>query len=412
MAQRDERPQWADRLRRERSARNWTQADAVRALRAATPASLPEDGALLRNWKRWEAGTLPDDFYRPLLAKTFGTVTSALFPPDRRPPSHHLLADSGTETLEIVARVRASDVDDATLDALRVTVDRLCSDYPHASSEALRVEGQQWLRRLTGLLEGRLTLRQHREVLTLAGWLALLVGCVENDMGQAGRAESTRRAALSLGTEAGHAEISGWAHEMTAWFALTRGDLPGVVAASDTGRAVAGNVGVSVQLAGQTAKAWARMGDRRRAELALDQGRVLLEGLPHPENLDHHFVVDPAKFDFYSMDCYRLLGDDRLAETYAEEVLRLGVDRDGTERSPMRNAEARITLGVVSARQGELELAVAHGRRALAGPRRSLPSLLMASRELGGALRERFREEPEVRDYLQEIRELGSSGTA
>ncbi|MEV8204371.1 hypothetical protein [Streptomyces sp. NPDC079189] len=37
--------------------------------------------------------------------------------------------------------------------------------------------------------------------------------------------------------------------------------------------------------------------------------------MPYPENLDHHFVVDPAKFDFYAMDCYRLLGEDRFART-------------------------------------------------------------------------------------------------
>lgn len=31
--------------------------------------------------------------------------------------------------------------------------------------------------------------------------------------------------------------------------------------------------------------------------------RQPIEGMPYPENLDHHFVVDPAKFDFYAMDC-------------------------------------------------------------------------------------------------------------
>ncbi|WP_097257473.1 nitronate monooxygenase [Streptomyces sp. Ag109_G2-15] len=38
--------------------------------------------------------------------------------------------------------------------------------------------------------------------------------------------------------------------------------------------------------------------DRRQVEVALDKGRRLLEGMPYPENLDNHFVVDPAKFDF------------------------------------------------------------------------------------------------------------------
>ena len=81
------------------------------------------------------------------------------------------------------------------------------------------------------------------------------------------------------------------------------------------------------------AKAWSRIGDRRQAEVALDQGRRLLESLPHPDNLDHHFVVDPAKYDFYAMDCYRLLGEDGLAEVYASEILTVGTDATRREQS-------------------------------------------------------------------------------
>jgi hypothetical protein len=106
---------------------------------------------------------------------------------------------------------------------------------------------------------------------------------------------------------------------------------------------------VAVQLAAQEAKAWARIGDRRQTEVALDRGRRLLDAMPYPENLDHHFVVDPTKFDFYAMDCYRLLADDKLAENLANEVIQASTDFDGRERAPMRLAEARITLGVVAA---------------------------------------------------------------
>ena len=42
--------------------------------------------------------------------------------------------------------------------------------------------------------------------------------------------------------------------------------------------------------------------------------------MPYPANLDHHFVVDPTKFDFYAMDCYRHLAEDRLAENLASEI--------------------------------------------------------------------------------------------
>jgi len=148
----------------------------------------------------------------------------------------------------------------------------------------------------------------------------------------------------------------------------------------------------------QKAKAWARIVDRRQVEAALDQGRTLLERLPYPDNLDHHFAVDPSKWDFYSMDCYRLLGngqppnaaENRLAENCAKNVIRLGTDAGGVERSPMRNAEARVTLGLLAAREGDLETAAEFGERALQGKRRSLPSLLMASRGLGTVIKDQY----------------------
>ncbi|WP_436657051.1 XRE family transcriptional regulator [Micromonospora sp. URMC 103] len=380
-------------------------------MRAHATERLPADSTLLRNWKRWESGSSePDGFYRSLIAKTFGTVTAAFFPPATpHEADAQLIAGTGMETVEILARLRSSDVSAATLEALRITADRLCCEYPYMASDQLRVEGRAWLRRITALMDRRLTLAQHQEVLTLAGWVALLVGCVEYDMGLRRIAEGTRKAALTLGEEAGNAAISGWAYEMRAWYALTQGDYRGVIAAAEAGEAAAAHDGAAVQLAAQRAKAWARLGDRRQVEMALDKGRTLLESLPYPEDTDHHFVVDPAKFDFYAMDCYRIAGEDRLAEMYAREVIRSSTEPDGTERKPMRNAEARITLGVVAARAGDLEQAVSYGRRALQGDRKSLPSLLMCSQELATALRERYPKEPDAVSYLDEVRALSGS---
>lgn len=403
-----DRHDWARRIRAERAARGWSQAEAVRALRAHSKDELPSDSSMLRRWKAWEAGdNAPDDFYKPLIAKAFGTVTHAFFPkPGRRNGGAEILAVTGMDTLDILSRLQRSDVDAVTLDALRITVDRLCSEYAYMPSEQLVQEGRAWLRRVAELQDGRLTLSQHREVLTLAGTLALLVGCVEYDMGDRRAAEATRRAALNLGTEAGNADVMGWAYEMRAWFGLTSGDLNGVIAAGEAGTHIAGNHGVAVQLAAQEAKAWARMGDRRQTELALERGRQLLETLPYPENLENHFVVDPAKYDFYVMDCYRKLGEQRMAETLAYEVIRASTDFDGTERAPMRIAEARITLGVVAARNGDLEGAIEQGRLALDGDRKSLPSLRMVSQDLGAVLTANFPDEAGAQEHLEMLRHL------
>jgi tetratricopeptide (TPR) repeat protein len=255
------------------------------------------------------------------------------------------------------------------------------------------------------------------ELLSLSGWLAALVGCVEYDTTDRPAAEATRQIAWSLGEDSGDSEIMAWAQEMRAWFALTRGDYRGVIAAAEVGHGVAPSGSAAVQLHAQKAKAWARIGDRRQVEVALDQGRALLERLPHPENLDNHFAVDPAKWDFHSMDCYRLLGsqndvngvENKLAESYAAEVIRLGTDIGGVERSPMRNAEARITLAVVSARQGELERALEYGRQALEGERHSLPTLLMISHELGSIITTRYGSDPAATEYLSQLERLRNS---
>jgi transcriptional regulator with XRE-family HTH domain len=393
----DGRPTSARRIREERAARGWSQAQLVTALRAHSDAELPGESSLLRRVKSWEAGEhVPDGFYRPLIAKTFGTVVGAIWPqPAQRESDIKLLAAAGMDTLEIISRIRSSSIDRATLDGLRIIVDRLCCEHRHLPADQLLRDGRQWLQRITGLLDRRMTLSQHRELLTLAGVLAELIGCVEFDMSDRRSAEATRRAALSLGEEAEDPEVIGWAHQMRAWFALTQGDYRGVLRAAEIGEARAPGTWAAVQLVALRARACARIGDRRRANAALDQGRALLEWMPYPDNADHLFVVDPAKWDFFAMGVYRVLGvnrpdgsENRLATAYAEDVIRLGTHCDGTEREPIRIAEAHVTLGVVCARRGSLDEAIMHGRSAFRRERQCLPGLLMVHAELEAEIQE------------------------
>lgn len=106
------------------------------------------------------------------------------------------------------------------------------------------------------------------------------------------------------------------------------------------------------------------------------------------------------------MDCYRLLGDDSLAEAHANEVLRSSINPDGTDPDPMRTAEARVTLGLVAARSGDLEGAVDLGRKAISGAGKSLPSLSMHVRELGSVLADRYPRDATVKQYLGELHEV------
>ena len=242
------------------------------------------------------------------------------------------------------------------------------------------------------------------ELLVTAGWLALLVGCIEYDSGLSAAAEATRVSASQLGTEAGHADIVAWSLEMAAWFAHTTHDLAGTLANAEAGQRVASRSGVTVQLAAHRARALARMGDHRGVHDVLNEGYALLQGFERPVNPRHHFVVDPDKFDFYAMDCFRVVGDNDRATAHAEEVLRRGRGPDGADLAPMRMAEARIALGCVAARNGDLDEAVHHGTRAFGGDRKCFPSLLHVAGELDAQIRERHAEAQQAREFRERLR--------
>ncbi|MGN5379980.1 hypothetical protein ACQ4WX_30490 [Streptomyces lasalocidi] len=103
------------------------------------------------------------------------------------------------------------------------------------------------------------------------------------------------------------------------------------------------------------------------------------------------------------MDAYRLLGDDERAAAHARSVIRISTGPDGTEISPMRAAEARLTLGVAAARMGEIEEAIGMGTKALEADRKSLPSLLLVADELDKELRSRYPREAASRDFHEQV---------
>ncbi len=168
--------------------------------------------------------------------------------------------------------------------------------------------------------------------------------------------------------------------------ALTADRPADALAHAQAGQRIDATSCVAVQLAAQEARAAAKVGDRAAAEEAMARGRRVLDRLPDPAHPDHHFVVDPAKADFYAVDVYRWLGADDAAEAFAHGVLQHSVGPDGAIRAPMRRSEALLTLGTVAARRGELDVAVGHGLPALGDPRQCKPSLLLVAADLDAEL--------------------------
>ncbi len=310
------------------------------------------------------------------------------------------------QTTELLRRIQASDTASCTLDALRATVDQLCCEYPYRDAGQLISEARDWLRHIAQVLRKPTGLREHRELLASAGWLAVLTACLEYDLGLRTSAQATRAAARQLAGEAEHSEIMAWTYEMESWFALTQRRYRDTVTDARAGQEVSRSHPVVVQLIAQEAKALGRMHDADGVRTTLDRGQQLLKNFPIPEHPEHHFVVDPNKWVFYAMDAYRMAGDDRLADEYAQQVMTNSIGPDGVEHAPMRIAEARLTLAVVAARRGDLERATTLGLEALRGPRKSLPSLLMVAGELDVELDRRYPNEPATAGFREALRRV------
>ena len=65
-----------------------------------------------------------------------------------------------------------------------------------------------------------------------------------------------------------------------------------------------------------------------------------------------------------------------------------------------------LALGVVAAREGDLDTALAYGERALAGERKSLPSLAMVASGLGRPLQTHYGSSSDAQVFVAHLREL------
>lgn len=398
-------------LRSHRRAQGWDMPQLARRLAAAAGedrGTLPDHETLTGYIRRWEARRAGiSERYELLLAKAFALDRAE---PDVSVPAPPpaAAADDVVDMAELTRQAERSDLGHGTLEALHEVKERLCRDYPSGSAEELARRGARHLRHFLSLLDGRVSLAQHGELLVTSGWLAALLGCLHYDLGNPGAAEAARVMAGSLGEQAGHSEIVAWSYELAAWFALVEGRHSDAVRWAQAGADRAGQTGAAVQLALQAARGYAQMGDNR-AIRALRAGRRILEKLPQPAYPEHHFAVDRAKYDFYAGTTWTWLGTD---DVTAAEHLRLTAANcvlpSGRVRWPMRLAISKLDLAMLASRRGDLDEAVALGRAALEIRRRSA-LLLPRAAEFAQRLATRYPREHLVREYRDLVRSTRSA---
>lgn len=302
-----------------------------------------------------------------------------------------------TELLELAARAKASDVTSTTLDLLDLSVDEMARAYtrrvpPGELLRDVRVSARQ----VRCLLDGRATLAQRRRLLVVAGWLALLAATLHIDLGQRSAASAVRTAAGSLGHETDHNEISAWVCEIDAWAALVDQDWVRASALGMAGEAIApAGSPVVAQLAMQTARATARLGDGPAMRAALRRSTDAADRQSADRPPDHHFFFDASKTQLYTGTALAWLGDPA-----AEDYARHSAARYEAGGQPRRLATAHLDLGLVLARLGRPDEAAHCGVLAL-GSNELVPSNAWRADELIAVV-SGYRGVPEV----EELREL------
>jgi tetratricopeptide (TPR) repeat protein len=348
-------------------------------------------------WDHWEhVGTLP--IASPLPPAEFATSPTQLH--DVRFLEAN--ADAAVKGLELARLSQAPRLAQGTLEGVQRAVDRLRREYSSIAPAVLLPRAERRLGHLSGLLEGRLTLGQHRELLIARGWLCLLLAALYFDLGDREAAEASRDAAFGLGTEAEHPEIVAWAFETPAWFALADRRLRDAIDLARAGQEIApADKSVIVAVTLQEARASARLGARRETDDALRRAEAALAKLPEPSHPEDHFTFDPPKLSFYAATCYVWLREPARAEQHARRVIEQNGNPASRNWWPTRVATARIELALAHAQQGRIDEAAQTGASVLAADflRRST---LWRAGELDTILRADHADVPEVEDFHEQ----------
>jgi len=435
------RPGWAVVLQIQRERRAWNKPEMARRLYevrglAGTPAMI---GSLVRQIRGWENG---DHFPRDWImayAAAFGVGEDELFSgPDEEgfrakrrdalklgiAPSvtpdvaGRVLRDAALDAMEFTRRVGATAVGAATFGHLEAAVMQLDRAYTVEPPAGLFGLARGYRARVAEMASGSCTLRELRELYVFAGWLSEKLAWLSHDLGDPMAAEAWAVDSFAHAEEAGHAELCAWAMDAMASIAIYTGRSQKAVAAARAGMArVPLGHPLAVRLRAQAARAHARLGQREDCEGLLREAAGLYDRLPARAPM--RFALDTGTLAGYAMTAYAASsyiwlgdaarGDFENARRHAQEAVAAHEGAPASDRSPSREAIARIDLGMALAALGEPDQAAALGREALASSR-LVDSVRSRAGELDKLLIARHPGVAEVREFHEGYEAVSGRG--
>jgi len=309
------------------------------------------------------------------------------------------------DALDVSRHAGASSLAPGTLDQLRQAIDGFTTLFPTTPADLLRDEVLGMRRWVGSLMDRKLTLNEHRELIVAAGWLSVLLGLLCFDGGEHPAARVWCDDGRERGLEAGHLELAAWSREPLVLAAFYAGQPAEAVAAAREGLALAPRgSGAEVKMAAHEMRVLADLGDRHGFTQARRRAETSYLKLPPTGHVPGKPWAVSVRGDLPPLmgASMVLLADWATAERLKRQELASGPDHDAPGRSI-----GYLDHGIALAHIGRLDEATAVGVRALTS-RRVVGSVLVQAGRLDRALVEADAEVAEVRafheHYLETLR--------
>ncbi len=275
---------------------------------------------------------------------------------------------SAVEAMEFTRRAEASQLGPRTLEHLDSVVSDMAAIFPRTPPGELFLKARWYRHQVEELLAERHTLREGRELYRHAGSLSVILAWLSNDLGDPVTAEAHCLDAWEHGWQAEDHEICAWAMDAKAT-TFKYGNRPSTSKdAAECGLKQAPQSGpAAVRVGAQLVRAYAKLG---RADQVQD---VLKDTQTRFDQLDHQgsglFSVDAGRLAGYAASSYMSLGQPHRAMPYAQEALAFYRGVDLSDRSPTREAIARLDLALAHVALGQPDDAAEQIAQALSSER-------------------------------------------
>jgi transcriptional regulator with XRE-family HTH domain len=302
------------------------------------------------------------------------------------------LAEAAGEAVEFTQAASVTAVGSGTFAHLDAVLAELDRSYPVQPPAGLFPVARTYRAQVQRQISGPATLTQKRDLYVYAAWFSEMLAWLSHDLGAPLTAHAWAVDCFEHARQAGHGELCGWAADAMASIALYSGQPVRAIEAAEAGLAwVPASHPLGVRLRAQAARGHARLGERDACETLIAEAEREYESLPDRPSVRAGGGGLLAAFAVtaYPASCYVWLGDFAKAAGYGRRAIEVHEFASPGERSPSREAIARVDLAIAVAGQGQPGEAAELGCQALGSPRLT-GSVLSRARDLDAALVARY----------------------